>query len=102
VTNGASSSAGPRWSPDGKRIAYTTGGQVWTMDADGSHRDQVTKISTDAGGPLWSPDGKWIAFVSDVYPECANDACNKAEDEKADASKVKAHVTERLLFKHWV
>jgi len=102
ITSSPTSSASPRWSPDGKRLAFTTGGQIWTMEPDGDHRDQVTKISTDAAGPVWSPDGKWIAFVSDVYPECTNDACNKAEDEKAGASKVKAHVTERLLFKHWV
>ena len=102
ITTGASSSSSPRWSPDGKRLAFATGGQIWTMEPDGSHRDQVTRIATGAGGPVWSPDGKWIAFVSDVYPECSTDDCNKAEDEKADAGKVKAHVTERLLFKHWV
>ena len=51
---------------------------------------------------MWSADGKWIAFGSDVYPECQSDECNKAEDDKAENSKVKAHVTERLLFKHWV
>src|SRR4051812_45827319 len=41
ITNASSSSASPRWSPDGKRLAFTTGGQVWTMEPDGSHRDQV-------------------------------------------------------------
>lgn len=102
ITNASSSSSGPRWSPDGKRIAYNNAGQIWTMKPDGSDREQVTRISTGAGGPVWSADGKWIAFSSEVYPECQTDACNKAEDEKADSSKVKAHVTERLLFKHWV
>lgn len=101
ITSGASSSSGPRWSPDGKRIAFSTGGQIWTMEPDGDDKEQVTKISTGAGQPVWSPDGKWIAFISDVYPECNTDACNKAEDERVDNSKVKAHVTERLLFKHW-
>ena len=101
VTSGSSSSSGPRWSPDGKRIAFTTGGQIWTMKPDGEDKEQVTKISTGAGQPVWSPDGKWIAFISDVYPECSTDACNKAEDERVEASKVKALVTERLLFKHW-
>ncbi|CAN5515584.1 S9 family peptidase [soil metagenome] len=102
ITNGASSSSSPRWSPDGKRLAYVTGGQIWTMEPDGDKKDQVTKISTGAGGPVWSPDGKWIAFGSDVYPDCKSDECNKIEDEKADNTKMKAHVTERLLFKHWV
>lgn len=101
VTSGTSSSSSPRWSPDGKRIAFTTGGQIWTMEPDGDDKEQVTKISTGAGQPVWSPDGEWIAFISDVYPECTTDACNKAEDERVEASKVKAKVTERLLFKHW-
>ncbi|MBK8303307.1 MAG: PD40 domain-containing protein [Chloracidobacterium sp.] len=98
----ASSSSSPRWSPDGKWVAFTAGGQIWTMKPDGSDRKQVTKLSSGGGQPVWSPDGKWIAFSSDVYPECKDDACNEAEDEKADKSKVKAHVTDRLLFKHWV
>ena len=101
LTNGQSSSSAPRWSPDGKKIAFTTGGQVWTMDSDGDHKDQATKISTGAAAPLWSPDGKWIAFTSDVYPDCADDDCNKKRDETNEASKVKAHITTRLLFRHW-
>src|ERR671927_67286 len=31
LTSGNSSATSPRWSPDGSRLAYTTGGQVWTM-----------------------------------------------------------------------
>lgn len=102
LTKGDASNSSPRWSPDGKKIAFTTGGQIWTMDADGDDKKQITKISTGAGNPVWSPDGRWIAFGSDVYPECTTDACNKAKDDYAENSKVKAHVTERLLFKHWV
>jgi len=101
LTNGASSASAPRWSPDGKRIAYVTGGQIWTMDHDGDHKDQVTTIATSAAGPVWSPDGKWLAFGSDVYPDCTDNDCNKKKDEAAENSKVKAHVTTRLLFRHW-
>lgn len=102
LTNGTASSSSPRWSRDGKKIAFVTGGQIWTMEPDGGNKEQITKISTGAGQPVWSSDGQWIAFISDVYPQCTNDVCNKAEDERVEASKVKAHVTERLLFRHWV
>jgi dipeptidyl aminopeptidase/acylaminoacyl peptidase len=101
LTTGDRSSSAPRWSPDGKKIAYTTGGQIWVMDSDGDNKDQVTKISTSAAAPVWSPDGKWIAFTSEVYPGCDNDDCNKKRDEQAEASKVKAHIVTRLLYKHW-
>ena len=101
LTSGDKSSSSPRWSPDGKKIAFTTGSQVWVMDADGDNKEQVTKISTGAAGPVWSPDGKWIAFNSDVYADCDNDDCNKKRDEQAESSKVKAHIITRLLYKHW-
>jgi dipeptidyl aminopeptidase/acylaminoacyl peptidase len=102
ISGDKGSSSSPRWSPDGRRIAFVTGGQIWTMKPDGGDREQVTRISTGAGGPVWSPDGKWIAFDSDIYPECQSDECNREEDAKAENSKVKAHVTDRLLYRHWV
>ena len=101
LTSGTSSASAPRWSPDGKKIAFTTGGQIWVMDDDGDDKKQLTKIATGAGGTVWSPDGNWIAFTSEVYPDCNDDECNKQKDEAAEKSKVKAHITERLLYRHW-
>ncbi|HWW75689.1 MAG TPA: hypothetical protein VNZ44_09850, partial [Pyrinomonadaceae bacterium] len=101
LTTGAASSTGPRWSPDGSRLAFATGGQVWTMKPDGTDRKQLTNISTGAADPVWSPDGRMIAFASDVYPDCRDDACNKQRDEEAEKNPVKAHVADRLLYRHW-
>ena len=62
---------------------------------------QVTNISTGADGGIWSPDGKNIVFVSAVYPDCKDDACNKQRDEELKKSKVKAKIFTRLFYRHW-
>lgn len=56
----------PRFSPDGKRIAFTSdrGGadNIWTMDVDGKNAKQVTKEKFRLlNNPTWSPDGRFIA-----------------------------------------
>jgi dipeptidyl aminopeptidase/acylaminoacyl peptidase len=101
LTSGAASSTVPRWSPDGSRLAFTSGGQIWTTKPDGTDRKQVTNVSTGAADPVWSPDGRLLAFASDVYPDCKDDACNKQRDEEAEKNPVKAHVADRLLYRHW-
>src|SRR5439155_15554419 len=62
---------------------------------------QLTDISTGADGGIWSPDGKNIVFVSAVYPDCKDDACNKQRDEELKKSKVKAKIFSRLFYRHW-
>jgi TolB protein len=52
----------PRWSPDGRQIAFRKGGQLWTMKANGTAKRRLT--SRAASGPSWSPDGKFLAFAS--------------------------------------
>jgi dipeptidyl aminopeptidase/acylaminoacyl peptidase len=101
LTNGATSSTTPRWSPDGTLLAYVSGGQIMLVKVASGEMKKLTDISAGADNPVWSPDGKMLAFVSDVYPDCEDDACNKARDEKMEASKVKAKIVDRLLFRHW-
>jgi dipeptidyl aminopeptidase/acylaminoacyl peptidase len=105
LTNDEHSSSSPRWSPDGQKLAFISGrdgeDQIWTIDIPSGALKKITSISTGAGDPIWSPDGKWLAFVSDVYPECPDDNCNKKRAEEKAQSKVKAHVAERLLYRHW-
>ncbi|MGB7669268.1 MAG: S9 family peptidase [Candidatus Acidiferrales bacterium] len=95
----------PRWSPDGQRIAFISSrdgaSQVYTMSNYGGEASRLTFVSTGADNEVWSPDGKWMAFISRVYPDCRDDACNKARDEAAEKDKVKAHIAERLLYRHW-
>ncbi|HEY4708938.1 MAG TPA: S9 family peptidase [Candidatus Acidoferrales bacterium] len=94
-----------RWAPGGKSLSFLSSRdgtpQVYTVPADGGEPVKVTSLSGGADIELWSPDGKWISFTSSVYPNCSDDACNAARDAAMDKSKVKAHVYEKLLFRHW-
>jgi dipeptidyl aminopeptidase/acylaminoacyl peptidase len=101
----------PRFSPDGKRLIWTSKAtdptQIWMCDFDPDsgklvgNPHQITEISTGADGGIWSPDGKNIVFVSAVYPDCKDDACNKQRDEGLKKSKVKAKIFSRLFYRHW-
>jgi TolB protein len=63
----------PRWSPDGRRIAYVKKDaaqtdQVWIMNSDGNGQTQLTdQPGSYKNAPRWSPDGSRIAYVY-AYP----------------------------------
>jgi dipeptidyl aminopeptidase/acylaminoacyl peptidase len=101
-----SSESTPRFSPDGKRIAFisTRDGvpQVYVAGADGSDVKKVTDLAMGAQPPLvFSPDGSSVAFVSDVHPECRDEACNKRKSEEVEKNPVKARRLTRLFYRHW-
>lgn len=60
----------PAWSPDGRRIAFSSGrdqvggAQVYVMNADGSGQTRLTHSAVEETYPAWSPDGRRIAFIS--------------------------------------
>ena len=95
----------PVWSPDGKTIAFLSSRSgtslVYLLSMDGGEAQPFTHLSTGADIVKWSPDGKTIAFTSGVYPDCKDDACNRTRDEEKEKNKVKAHVAEHLLYRHW-
>ena len=79
----------PRWSPDGKRLAYvsTAGGapQLWVRWMNGGEAVRLTGLPTSPSSLAWSPDGRTIAYtmlVKDDGPSFGNAPRNKPEGAK--------------------
>lgn len=106
LTRHEKSDNAPRFSPDGSRLAFISSRagvpQVYLLDLRGGEPQKLTSLAAGAQDPLvWSPDGKKIAFVSDVFPECADEACNAKKSEELEKDPVKVHHLTRLLHRHW-
>jgi WD40 repeat protein len=68
LTGGNERNRGPRWSPDGKRIAFFSNRsgawEIWTTDPEGSEFHQVTNLGGyNVAWPVWSADGRRMAYT---------------------------------------
>ncbi len=94
----------PRWSPDGKSVAFASsrGGstQVWILPIDGGEARQVTRLPIDVAGPIWSPNGDKIAFAAEVYPgKSPKETADRDKEKEAEKSKVRTY--DHLMIRHW-
>jgi len=98
--------ASPAFSPDGTVLAFlsTRAGdpQVFFLPTGGGEAEKKTDLPGGVGTFRFLPDGRRLLLTAEVWPECGADmACNKKKDEAVEKGKMKAHVADRLLFRHW-
>jgi dipeptidyl aminopeptidase/acylaminoacyl peptidase len=92
---GAAQDFMPRWSPDGKKLAFvsTRKGdkpQIYVIPVDGGEARVLTKGRQGASNPAWSPDGGSIAFTSRVSAEeRAREDRDEREEPPEDAFEAK-------------
>jgi dipeptidyl aminopeptidase/acylaminoacyl peptidase len=83
------SETSPRWSPDGKRLAFLSNRgenqQIYVLSLSGGEGVAVTKAKADVSAFEWSPEGQAIAFLS---PDPKTEAEEKKEKDKDDARVV--------------
>src|SRR6266850_2784934 len=85
-TYSAKTETSPRWSPDGKQLAFLSNRdddqQLYMMRADGGEPTALTKGKRSVQSFEWSPDGKQISFLA---PDAKTEAEEKKEKDKDDA-----------------
>jgi dipeptidyl aminopeptidase/acylaminoacyl peptidase len=95
----------PRWAPDSRRFAFISSrsgaSQIWILSLEAGEATPVETKGLEASGVLWSSNASHLAFVSDVYPDCQDAACNQKREKEREASPVKARILDRVLFRHW-
>ena len=95
LTTTAASETDATWISGGKRIAFLSKGQLWTMNADGSDRRQLTKSDIDIEGFKFSPDEKKVILIKSLpYHE----SIKKNPDDLPLAT---GRVVTDLNYRHW-
>jgi dipeptidyl aminopeptidase/acylaminoacyl peptidase len=93
LTTSDESESTPRWSPDGKQIAFLSsrqgakGGQIWILNRAGGEAEKVSDLKGGVNAFAWAPDGKrLVVTLTDSAPT-------------ADTAKAKPIVVDRYAFK---
>ena len=66
LTTGNKSETDAVWINNGEKIAYLCDGQIWTMNADGTDRKQLSNDKTGIDGFIFSPDEKKVILIKQL------------------------------------
>lgn len=95
LTTSAKSETDPAWIEGGKRIAFLTDGQLWSMVPDGTDRRQLTKSDIDIEGFKFSPDGKKVILIKSLpYHE-------SIKKNPEDLPLATGRLVTDLNYRHW-
>ncbi len=107
LTSDDASDNEPRFSPDGKWIAFVSkrgedkDSQLYVIAIDGGEARRVTRIPTGVSAPKWFPDSKRIAFITSVWPDLKSwSEMEQRIKDRAD-SKMTAKVWDKAPFSYW-
>ena len=79
----------------GQRICFLTEGEIWSMNADGTDRKQLSHSGKDIEGFLFSPDGKKVILIKSLP---FHEIIQKNPD---DLPKATGRLVTDLMYRHW-
>ena len=93
LTTSADNETDPSWL--GSRIAFITGGEIWTMEADGSDRRQLSHTDGNVEGYKFSPDGNRVVYIKQLpFHEVI-------KENPSDLPKATGRLVTDLMYRHW-
>ena len=100
LTGGPGSDRQPRWSPDGKTLAFVStrdsGAQVWVLPIAGGDARKASHIADGVSDPLWLPDGSGLLVTSDIkWPP------SQEIDQRNGEYPTDARIWTGLMWRHW-
>lgn len=95
LTTGQESETDGAWIDQGRRIAFLTGGQLWSMNADGSNRKQLTNSSVDIEGFKFSPDERKVILIKSLPYH------GTIQANPADLPLATGRLATDMNYRHW-
>lgn len=95
LTTTAKNETDAAWIDGGRKIAFLSGGQLWSMNADGTDRKQLTKSELDIEGFAFSPDETKVIMIKSIpyYGAIAQ--------KPTDLPKTSGRLVNDLNYRHW-
>ena len=94
LTTGSKNETDASWL-DNQTVAFITGGEIWSMNSDGTDRRQLTKTDGEVEGYLFSPDRQKVIILKSLP---FHDIIQKNPD---DLPKATGRVVNDLMYRHW-
>lgn len=94
LTESSKSETDAEWL-DNETIAFLTGGEVWSMKADGTARKQLSQTKGEIEGFKFSPDGKKVILLKSIPYH------GSIQENPSDLPKATGRLVTDLMYRHW-
>ena len=107
LTGGSGKNSGPKWSPDGKLIAFTSKRnadeipQVYVIAPTGGEARKLSNLPTAPSGLKWSADSKTVYCIGWTWPDSLSDDDHKKREKELKDGKRKGVVIDDAVYRYW-